>query len=298
MGTTMADAMRKAGIITNDNNDVKEKAEKPIAGKRAVEAFRNASPDNPMFANISVYREDIDRNDANTLEWRGVVACTGVKNVIIGDKYYEYEDRHASFRAIEDGELVNNIRYGFHPKKSVGFYGDSQNFIVNEYLESTPELLEQYHDAIDAIKVTVHYSDYEDAVPSKYLSNSLVANEIKGTSVSEIVPNAHSLIEGERWMIQNHPGQLQGMSISTSSGDFHLTPVPSTGNYPDGQFENRAAREIYAKEQAAKFGVEVGKFDYSKADAVLNKKAELVNKTNQLTDTVNNLQVDDLVLDK
>lgn len=295
MSSTMTEAMFKAGLIDKKHESEKQKA---VTGKLAVEAFRKATPDEPMFANISVYKEDVRRHNEKRLEWKGIVACTGVKTVNIEDDYGIYSDRHASFRAIEDGEMINDVPYGFHPKRSVGFYGDADNFVVNEYLETTPELKEQYASCIDDIKVTVSYADYTDAKPDKYLKGHLSADVIKGTEVTkEVISGAHSLNDAEIWMLKNHPGQLQGFSASTTSGDFRMTAIPSSHNYPDGQFETRKGRELYAAERAKELGVELGKFDYSKADVIINKQHDLQLETEQLTSGLSNAQNSDLSLE-
>ena len=60
--------------------------------------------------------------------------------------------------------------------------------------------------------------------------------------------------------------------MSTSSGDFHASAAPC-GEYPKGRYENRQARELYAKEEAERLGVELGQFDYSLADKALKVKS-------------------------
>ena len=263
--STMADAMLKAGII-DKKPEVKEKTV-IYSGKQAVNAFRNATPENPMFAEIEVYSDDVDDHYKFKPEWRGRVACTGVAKVQIEDDYGFRPETQAKFRAIEDGTKLNDIRYGYHIKSSTGFPGTTENFVIKEMLESTPDLINQYKKCIDDIKVHVTYRDFGEEL-NKYGMAEIIPN----TEVSVDIPGAHSLDEGMKWMLENHPGQIMGMSMSTSSGDFLASAVPCC-EYPKGRYENRQARELYAKEEAERLGVTLGKFDYSLADKALKGKS-------------------------
>lgn len=265
--SAMTEAMIKAGIISKDIYQDKKNNDAPIYGcKKAINEFKNATPEKPMFARIEVYHDDIEDNYQTKQEWCGLVACTGVSKVQIEDDYGFRPEMQAKFRAIEDGEKTNDIKYGYHIKSSTGFPGTEDNFIIREILEPTPDLLEQYKQCIDNIKVKVTYRDFGDNL-NKYGMAEIIPN----TEVTEDIPNAHSLDDGMKWMLENHPGQIMGMSMSTSSGDFHASAIPC-GEYGDGRYETRQARELYAAEEAKRLGVVLGKFDYTLADKALNNQ--------------------------
>lgn len=237
-----------------------------------VMMFRKASPENLMFAEVEVLKYDYEY-DKLVPEWEGLVACTGVQKVNVEDDYYGVvEEKQARFRAIEDGRKLNDVMYGYHLKASAGFPGTSDNFIIKKMYEPTQELIDQYNKCMDGITVRVNYRDYSDTM-NKYG----MVEEIKGTEVEEIVEGAHSLDEGYAWMIQNHPGQLMGVSISTSSGDFSLHAVPCM-EYEEGMYETRANREKYAAQEAERLNVKLGEFNYDLADSILKQQSNSVDR--------------------
>lgn len=232
--------------------------------------FEEATPEKPIFAKITYYNYSF--NDENNCReklpvWRGLVACTGLETFLVEENRFNYyEEQWTKFRAIENGEqfsLKSNI------KKSSGLTLSDDFFDLDEVVPYSEELYQEYLDVMNSITVTVSFSDYSET-PNKYD----MYPEIEGTEQSYIVPGAHSLDEGYKWMIENHPAQLMGCSISTSSGDFRFGAVPCN-EYGTGYYETRRNREKYAKKEAERLGCQLGIFDYSIADAILNKEDDI-----------------------
>ena len=68
-----------------------------------------------------------------------------------------------------------------------------------------------------------------------------------------------SLGAAEKWMLENHPAYVQGMTITQKcpSGNFMMSAVPCA-EYPQGQYETFEGRMNYAQARAAELGVELG----------------------------------------
>ena len=63
------------------------------------------------------------------------------------------------------------------------------------------------------------------------------------------------------WVLENHPAYIQGFSAAEKdipSGAFMITPAPC-GEYPEGMYEDYAARRKYAEDLASVYGIEIGK---------------------------------------
>ena len=231
--------------------------------------FEKATPEKPIFAKITYYNYSFN-DEYNYREkvpvWRGLVACTGLKTVLVEEnKFNCYEDVWTKFRVMETGErfsLNSNI------KKSSGLTLSDDFFDLDEVVPYSEKLHQEYLDIMNSITVTVSLSDYSET-PDKYD----MYPEIEGTKQSFIVPDAHSLEEGYKWIIENHPAQLMGCSISTSSGDFSFYAVPCN-EYEKGYYETRRNREKYAQKEAERLGCKLGIFDYSIADAILENNIE------------------------
>lgn len=251
-----------------------------IPCRHNVDLFRKATSEEPMFARVDLYGNDFYNDNVPVKLWSGLVASSGVKGILYED---DTEEDVVSFRALEEGVNHNKLEYHSPIKRTAGFSGHADNFVVTEMLERTPELMKQYEEAINDIKVTVTYRDY-GYKPDTYGHY----HEIEGTEVTEVAEGAHSLEDGERWLLRNHPGQFMGSNISTSSGDFSCGAVPC-GCYETGYYETRANREKYARESAERLGCEVGEFNYDLMDSIVRKqKSQFDRSASELDYIVNN----------
>ena len=272
MRNAMQDALLKAGVISdkdvqqNDNCDVHYSK----SGKKAIKLFSQASDDKPMFARVTVLHEDIDTGKMET-EWKGLVACTGVETVTIEDDYFDYDETRAKFRAMEDGEILHNIQYGYHLKKSYGFPGTNDNFIIDEIVESTPELMTEYESMLDNITAKVFWCDFEET------KDDALCSIIKGTECEEVISKVRTFDDVSRWMLENHPAQYMGYSTSMSNGNFLATAVPCV-EYDARFYKTREGRMEYARKEAERLGCQVGEPNYDKLNEVLNQRKKMANR--------------------
>ncbi|MBO5434378.1 hypothetical protein J6A31_00955 [bacterium] len=230
-------------------------------GRIAIDAFKNNSAENPGFAKIKVYRPS-DSN-GEICVWKGLVASTGLSN----DYSHPYMNEQVVFRAMEDGTKLYQNSFSDRIKRTVGFICDT-DFEIEELLEPTDELRTEYDKCLNDITITVSYCDYDET-----LSKFGYASKIDGTEKREVIPNAHNIDDGVKWMLENRPAQYMGMSVYASCGDMLCTAVPCP-EYEKGLYETRQGREKYAKMEAERLGVNVGEFDYSLADSILNRGKE------------------------
>ncbi len=73
------------------------------------------------------------------------------------------------------------------------------------------------------------------------------------------------------WILKNHPEEYVGMSAENNVGDFQFSAIIQAHS-DDLSWATREGRERITKEYAKKHNLEVGTFDYTKFDEVVNAK--------------------------
>lgn len=207
-------------------------------------SFDGVSADKPVYADVDLQHSRYP--DISGPYWSGVVAISGGKDDRVGITF------------IEDGDFDRENNLDFKgPKIGDIVWVDRADISVNNIFDETASLRKKY-DAVQKMHENTPYTisgcEYSDT-PTYYAWDKNqefpkydMLPETKQTftpPVSEVA----SLEDAEKWMIRNHPELYMGMSAHQDcpGGNFMVLAVPGAGNYPEGTYENRAARIAYAK---------------------------------------------------
>lgn len=297
---TMADALKKAGLITEEqhkaNTEPKIENMQYPARKDAWELFRNSSIENPTFAKITITdtKRDIYGDYGKPFaSWEGVVACEGTKVVSIEESKWDARQAEmATFRGIEKGIDLNKEEVSsrrLEPMHALAL--EKGDFVIQAILPKTPERVQQHKDIRDQISMTIHayvfpefkaplvpmiqdktrsFNDvYKEQMEVRKASIEAMNNPLT-THVYE-VKGLEDHDDAMKWMLKNHPEEAISFVYSTNTGNFNLQPSIDTMT-EKSYLGTRGEREDYVKEMGAKLGIEVGKFDYREADKALSGK--------------------------
>lgn len=289
---TMAEALRKAGLVTEEI-ETKGSVSYDIE-KTPMDLFREASVENPVFAKITIFddtRFDFDnwKPEPPISVWEGLVACEGVKNVTIEESKWETRNAEmAIFRGIEDGTSLHEETYSARRLEPIQARSLEQgNFYVQDIVKTTPELMKQYTDIRDQMVMTLRghvfpeFKAPKEKMEYKYgnfdamqkvrkncleaMNNPLVVHtyELKGLDDYE---------DAEKWLLKNHPEEAISFVYSTTTGNFNLQ-ISLDAAAEKSYLGTREEREDYVRDLAARYGIDIPEFNYRDADKALAERA-------------------------
>ena len=241
-----------------------------------MRTLEGATKEDPRFVKLDIYdyRPEGDYDVPRTTDVVGAV--TGV--------FHDSDGPAIQIAVLDPGQQVADSIY--RPLQNGDWLFKDAASVDATVLEPTKDLRDQYN-AFQALHENAPYQvrgaiyaetpsyagwDWEQRFPvyDEIGGTERLWTVEKGTKLSDGT-EVQSLNDVEKWVLENHPAYLQGMSVMQSipSGDFMFTPNPSP-EYPQGTYETLDARMEYARTRADALGVELGT---ETAHDVLSKRA-------------------------
>lgn len=167
MAGSFADALFEAGLIDSKPEDTVEESKYMKASIHDnIHMFDEASKDNIMFARVTLLAtvDDFDstKYGETIREWSGLVASRGTETLNVEDDFGPgtHKEDYVHFIAMEDGEQFNTLKYKNPLSLGKTTLCSTDEFVIDEMLESTPELMDKYNDLQSSVEWTIKSSQY------------------------------------------------------------------------------------------------------------------------------------------
>lgn len=227
-------------------------------------ALKDVTNDTPVFMQVDLYETPAEYRDDYEMPYASAKVATL-------RFYADDSDRMITMAVLESSTLREAM---FRQAPRMGDYVSCLDSEMDgRVIPETPELKQAYADfrkmhdeapyqvSAALYSETPSYFSYDTrrAFPTfKQLEGSEQTWDLSQERLAD-GSAVDSLEAAEKWVLENHPAYVQGMSISQKcpSGNFMMTAVPCA-EYPQGQFETFDGRLDYARSRAAQLGVTIG----------------------------------------
>lgn len=178
---SMADALLKAGLIDAEDIEPEQDSVSINRGTRDFHCLDAATKESPIYLRVSATKSDYDYDTGKSSEYvffKGVVACTGTKDVEIEEtKHYYRKEHQANVMVIDQDAVDKNGKSLF----GCGIYGSPESLYIEEQLQPTDALASAYGKALDSIEWTVTAYQYGD-VPDNVLKRNETIKKLRNSS--------------------------------------------------------------------------------------------------------------------